>query len=245
MTDTNYPNPTELDYYQNLEKYINNSSSNVVEKFKNFTKYVPRQDLTRFLVRYEIFKKILNVTGSIIECGVLHGTGLMTFAHLSSIFEHLNLERKIIGFDTFEGFPNEASEYDNKDYAKKGEFAVNSYDDLIKCIKLYDSNRFLNHIPKVELVKGDIIETVPKYLEENPHTIVSLLFLDVDLYEPTKVCLKYFVPHMPKGSVIVFDQINNKGWPGETKALLKTIGIRDLRLERFTFDTKISYAVLG
>jgi len=244
MASSKNPNPIELDYYQNLERYINNSPGNIVEKFKNFTKYVPRQDLTRFLVRYEIFKKILNLSGSIVECGILHGTGLMTFAHLSSIFEHLNHERKIIGFDTFEGFPNESSVHDNKDYAKKGEFAINSYADLIECIKLYDTNRFLNHLPKVEIVKGDILETVPKYLEKNPHIVVSLLYLDVDLYEPTKVCLDHFVPHMPKGSVIVFDEINDKNWPGETKALLKTIGIRNLRLQRFTFDTKVSYAVL-
>ncbi|KAF6242986.1 dTDP-6-deoxy-L-hexose 3-O-methyltransferase [Nitrosopumilus sp. b1] len=244
MANSKNPNPVELDYYQKLEKYINSSPSNIVEKFKNFTKYVPRQDLTRFLVKYEIFKKILNVSGSIVECGVLHGAGLMSFAHLSSIFEHLNHERKIIGFDTFEGFPDEASIHDNKEYAKKGELAINSYEDLIECAKLYDENRFLNHVPKIDLIKGDILETVPKYLKENPQTVVSLLYLDADLYEPTKVCLENFVPRMPKGSVIVFDEINDKVWPGETTALLNTVGIQNLRLQRFPFDTKVSYAVL-
>lgn len=244
MSDPKNPNPNELDYYSQLENYINSSSGNVVEKFKNFPKYVPRQDITRFLVRYEIFKKILNVTGSIVECGVLHGGGLMTFAQLSSIFEHLNHERKIIGFDTFAGFTNDGTIHDDKDYAKKGYLYADSYDDLIESSRIYDLNRTLSHIPKVEIIKGDILQTVPDYLQKNPHTVVSLLFLDVDLYEPTKICLEHFVPRMPKGSIIVFDEINNKAWSGETTALIEQLGINNLRLQRFSFDTKISYAVL-
>jgi len=244
MSDPKNPNPDELDYYSQLENYINSSSGNIVEKLKNFPKYVPRQDITRFLVRYEIFKKILNVTGSIVECGVLHGGGLMTFAQLSSIFEHLNHERKIIGFDTFTGFANDGTIHDDKDYAKKGYLSADSYDDLIESSRLYDLNRTLSHIPKVEIIRGDILETVPDYLQKNPHTIVSLLFLDVDLYEPTKICLEHFVPRMPKGSIIVFDEINNKSWSGETTALIEQLGINNLRLQRFSFDTKISYAIL-
>jgi|SRR5579864_2846927 len=244
MADPNNTNSVELQFYEQLEKYFTNSKGNVVEKLKNFTKYVPRQDLTRFLVRYELFKKILNLSGSIIECGVLHGAGLMAFAHFSSIFEHLNHQRKIIGFDTFEGFPQDATEFDNKKYAKKGVFSVDSYADLQESIKLYDFNRFLNHEPKVELVKGDISNTVPQYLKDNPQTVVSLLYIDVDLYEPTKVILEQFVPRMPKGAILAFDDLNDKTWPGETSALLKTLGVRNVKLERFSFDTRVSYAVL-
>jgi predicted S18 family serine protease len=128
----------------------------------------------------------------------------MTFAHLSSIFEHLNYQRKIIGFDTFEGFPTEPSKFDDKEYGKKGYLNVNSFDDIQSAIKLYDLNRFLNHEPKVKLVQGDICNTVPKFLEDNPQTLVSLLYIDVDLYEPTKVILENFLPRMARGSVLVF-----------------------------------------
>jgi hypothetical protein len=87
-------------------------------------------------------------------------------------------------------------------------------------------------------------ETVPKYLKQNPETIVSLMYLDVDVFEPTKIALEYFVPRMPKGAIIAFDELNDRGWPGETLAVLETIGIRNLRIQRFYYDTKISYAVL-
>ena len=54
------------------------------------------------------------------------------------------------------------------------------------------------HIPKIELVKGDVRKTIPKYIKDNPHLIVSLLYLDLDLYEPTRAALRNFIPRMPK-----------------------------------------------
>ena len=85
----------DFKYLEMLDEYFKNSVGTTVEKIQNFTKYVPRQDLTNFIAKYEIFKKILDVPGDIIECGVFYGGGLMTSAHLSSIFEPINFERKI------------------------------------------------------------------------------------------------------------------------------------------------------
>lgn len=140
----------ELDFLEKLNNYFENSIGTNVEKLQNFTKYVPRQDLINFLARYELFKKILHVLGSIVECGVLFGGGLMAFAQLSAIFEHTNFLRKIIGFDTFSGFPR-LSKHDKSTskFARKGGFGVNSYEDLKQCINLYDANRFLDHYRKL------------------------------------------------------------------------------------------------
>lgn len=236
----------DYDFLEQLEEYFINSVGSNVDKISNFTKYVPRQDLTFFLVKYELFKKILNVHGSIVECGVFFGGGLMAFAKLSAIFEPINHQRKIIGFDTFSGFPqlSKNDKGSTSTFAHKKGLAVDSLDDLINCIKFYDSNRFLNHIPKIELIKGNATRTIPKYLKDNPHTVISLLYLDFDIYEPTKVALENFVPRMPKGSIIAFDELNSKSWMGETKAVLDTIGIQNLKIERFSFDSSLSYAVL-
>jgi len=191
-------------------------------------------------------KKVLNVQGSIIECGVLLGGGLMTFAQLSAILEPINHQRKIIGFDTFSGFPkiSESDQKSTSGFAHTGGLAVDSYEDLRDCIRLYDNNRFLNHVPKVELVKGDITVTVPQYLQKNPHLVISLLYLDADVYEPTKVALDKFVPRMPKGSIIAFDELNTKSFVGETLATLESIGINKLKIQRFTFDATKCYAIL-
>lgn len=244
-----YDNASYLpkDYKEKLESYFKSGDDDIVWKLQNFPKYVPRQSLTRFLTRYEIFKKILKVQGSIVEVGVLDGASLMSWAHFSAIYEHLNYQRKVFGFDVF-GSETNPSESDmtgsSLELYKEGSMRLDSYDDILESIEVFNMNRFLASEEKVFLIKGIAEKTIPKFLKENPETVVSLLYLDVNLYEPTKAALEKFYPRMPKGSVIVFDELNDRGLPGETLALLDTIGINNLAIKRFTYDTKISYAVL-
>jgi hypothetical protein len=102
----------------------------------------------------------------------------------------------------------------------------------------------LNHIQKVRLVKGDVSKTLPCYLEKNPYLVVALLWLDFDVYEPTKAALKYLLPRIPKGGVIAFDELNHEVWPGETIAVMEEIGLSNLRIERFSFGSTVSFAVI-
>ena len=237
---------SEKEYSEKLTNYFDSSIGTTFEKLNNFSKYIPRQALTKFLVKYEIFKKIIDVEGAIVECGIRHGGGLLSFAQMSAIFEPVNYTRKIIGFDTFMGFPN-LSKKDTgskSQYAYKGGFAVDSLEDINKATELYDENRFISKIPKIQVICGDAVTTIPKYLKDNPQTVVSLLYLDFDIYEPTKAALENFVPRMPKGSIIAFDELNSEDWKGETIAVLETLGISNLRIRRFNFDSFFSYAIL-
>jgi hypothetical protein len=106
-------------------------------------------------------------------------------------------------------------------------------------------NRFIGHIPKVELVRGDANKTIPQYLQQNPQLIVSLLYLDFDIYQPTLTELKSFLPRMPKGAVIAFDELNSKDWHGESIAVLETLDLQDYRIERCPFGSAISFAQIG
>lgn len=236
----------EIHYRNELEEYFKYSIGSNVEKLQNFSKYVPVQDLRKFICRYELFKKILDVQGSIIECGVQFGGGLMTWATLSELFEPLNHQRNIIGFDTFAGF-SKLSKYDKQKisiHSKKGGLMINSYNDIQKCISLYDSNRVLRHIQKIKIIKGDANYTIPTYLKNNIQTVVSLLYLDFDVYGPTMTAIKNFIPRMPKGAIIAFDELNHEVWPGETVAVIKSIGLSSLRIKRFPFGSTVSYAII-
>ncbi|EJF06727.1 Macrocin-O-methyltransferase (TylF) [Thiovulum sp. ES] len=236
----------ELNKILSSANIFDNSTFSTEVKLQNFTKYVRRQDLTYFLTKYEIFKKIVNIHGSIVECGVLYGGSLMTWANLSSILEPINHNRKIIGFDTFEGFQSVSENDNNKSTILQNDgMKINDLAELRSVIENYDNNRFLSHIEKVELVKGDITVTGEEYLKSNPHLVISLLYLDCDIYKPTKTALELFIPRMPKGSIIVFDELNTKSWPGETLAVLESFGLNNLKIERFSFDTNISYAVIS
>jgi hypothetical protein len=214
-------------------------------KLAHFAKYIRRQDLTRLLARYEIFKRILPVKGSVVECGVYRGAGLMSWANFSAILEPNNLMRRIYGFDSFAGFPQISSQdATSARNTRPGELSADCFEELQSLIGAFDQNRFLGHVPKVELIRGDAAATIPAFIESHPHVVISLLFLDFDLYEPTKIALEYLLPRMPKGAVIAFDELDNPAWPGETLALLHGRGIGSLWLERLDFDPYIGFAVV-
>ncbi|CAN1558326.1 Macrocin-O-methyltransferase [Rhabdaerophilaceae bacterium] len=238
----------EMGYREKLSHYIEGSSGSMLDKFENFPKYLPRQNVARYLALYEIFKLVLPVQGDVIEGGVNWGGGLMWFAQMSAALEPFNLQRRIIGFDTFSGFPDlHAKDIDAAQTGKEhraGGYFADSHADLIQSTALFDQNRPIGHVEKVKLVKGDACLSMPAYLSENPHTLVSLLHLDFDIYEPTKVALDVFLPRMVKGSVIVFDEINCPKWPGETLAVVEKLSLRDVQICRFPFEPYISYAIL-
>ena len=139
-------------------KLFKENKEKIEVKLDNFPKYVRRQTLTRFLSLYEIFKLSLDIKGSIIECGVNNGFGLMSWAKFSAILEPSNLMRKVYGFDTFSGFPSLSTKDKSisSDHVKKGDLASNSLSELTKLIEIYDSTRFLGHVNKVQLIKGNV-----------------------------------------------------------------------------------------
>lgn len=229
----------------NIARIFEASTDSVEVRLENFPKYVRRQHLKRFLALYEVFKLALPVKGSIVDCGVFRGFSLMSWAKLSAMLEPENLTRRIYGFDSFAGFPA-VTERDRNAVVdiSKGGLSADSYDELQALIAEFDKDRFLGHIDKVHLVKGDIAETAPRFVEETPHLVVSLLFIDCDLYEPTLAALKAFLPRMPKGAVLAFDELDNPQWPGETLAALESAGLRDLALRRLEWDPYIAYAIV-
>jgi hypothetical protein len=213
----------------------------------HFPKYANKVEMSRFLARHELYKLILNTRGSIVECGVAEGEGLLTWAQLSTIHEPMGVWRHIYGFDSFEGFPhvheNDVKSLEESPW-KPGDLKHNTYDELLKCIEMLDRSPYPPHFPKVELIKGDFLETGEQFLKDNPQFLISLLFLDFDLYEPTKKAIELFLPRMPKGSVIAFDELNHHRWPGETMAFLETMSIRNVHLKTLPYTQRISYAVL-
>lgn len=240
---------TELEkqLFDNYGNFFEQSPLPAHLKLSNFAKYTRRQDLSRFLAKNEIFKLQLDIPGSIVECGCFAGGGLMTYAQLSSIYEPYNHQRRIFGFDTFSGFPElHASDKSSESNWKEGDLKV--HDEIVaeikQSIELHDQNRALSHIPKTELIIGDATKTIPEFLISNPHIVVSFLYLDFDLYEPTKIALQNFIPRIPKGGIIAFDEINTKNFPGETLALLEVLEIKNITLRKTPFDPYISYSVI-
>jgi len=96
---------------------------------------------------------------------------------------------------------------------------------------------------RYEIIKGDVVETMPKFLEENPATVFALVYFDVDLYEPTKKTLECILSHIVKGSVIAFDEFGNKDYPGETLAFRDVFDIKSTGIRKSRFNPWASYFV--
>ncbi len=239
------PPELELDVAKRLAHLFRASPDSVSRKLRGFPKYVPREPLGRFLALYELFKLAQPVKGAVVECGVYRGFSLLTWAKVASVLEPEHVTRRIYGFDSFAGFPA-VSDRDRglgPDPAV-GDMAADVQAELAALLEAYDADRPHGHVPKVELVPGDMVQTIPAFVQRHPHLVVALLFLDCDLYEPTRAALEHFVPRMPRGAVLAFDELDRPAWPGETLAALETIGLRSLRLRHLPWEPHLSYAVL-
>lgn len=232
--------------YSLAETAFLESKISLLDKLETFPRFATKRSIARFLAKQQIYQQILNTTGIIVECGVFNGAGLFSWAQLANIFEPTNYTRKIVGFDTFEGFPEINEKQDNSGSArsKPGDLRGSSLAELNLSAEKYNSERHLSHIKNIEFVQGNFMLTAEQYLKNNSHTIISLLYLDFDLYEPTKKALELFLPRMPRGSIVAFDEINCESFPGETKAFDEVMGIKNFAVHRFNFDPWISYVKL-
>lgn len=202
--------------------------------------FANRITVTAALSRMELFKMVQDVPGAIVECGVYKGNSLMLYMHLSMILEPYAINRSIIGFDTFQGF---ASIDKEKDPADINEKMFSDTDDSIlqEMIDTNDLVRPVNRIPRCEIVKGDILETVPAFVKTRPDLVVAMLILDTDLYASTKVALETFLPYMPKGAIVVLDEVAYRNFPGETAALRDVLDLNKIELKRLPFDSTVGY----
>lgn len=233
-------------YFDAVDQVLDGTALTPRSVVENFPRFASVPALSRFLARSDIFRQIIEVPGVIIDAGVFHGASLFAWAKLSAILEPTNHTRRVVGFDTFGGFPAPATQDGTSvsSEMKQGGYKGTTRAELEASVAAFDINRPLAHIPKIELVQGDLCQTAPDYLAQNPQLVVSLLHLDLDLYAPTRAALDTFVPRMPKGAIIVFDELNSAFFPGETLALLETLGINQCALRRLPFHPWISYVRL-
>jgi hypothetical protein len=193
-----------------------------------------------------IYRKIIDVQGVVFDLGTRWGQNMSLFAIMRGIYEPFNRHRKVIGFDTFAGFPNISNKDGASDLMKKGNVTVSrQYDKYLdEHMILQEGDNPLAHIKKYEILKGDAVVCLEKYLSAHPETIVSLCYFDFDLYEPTKKCLEMIRPKLVKGSVLGFDELNDPDSPGETTALDEVFGLLNIRLKRYQWTSRVSYFIV-
>lgn len=234
---------------QSREKFFQLFKKNPIpenELLANLGLFLNRQTLSRIIFMNELYKKIIEVQGIIMEFGVRWGHDLALFESFRGIYEPYNRGRRLVGFDTFSGFPS-VSEKDGKaDVAEIGAYSTTiGYEEYLReVLDYHEKESPLSHINKYELVKGDATVTSERYFKDNPETIIALAYFDLDLYEPTKTCLASIKEHLTKGSVIGFDQLNYPDFPGETLALKEIFGLDAYKITCSPINPHQSYIVI-
>ena len=216
------------------------------ELFMNLPLFINRQNLSHILYMNDLYEKILDVHGIIIEFGVRWGRNMALYESFRGIYEPYNHNRKIVGFDTFEGFPSVDAKDGYEEIISAGSYSVTAgyYEYLTKILDYHEEESPIPHIKKYELKKGDATVEISKYLAKHPETIIALAYFDFDIYEPTKVCLEAIKDRLSKGSIIAFDQLNCSDYPGETIALMEVLGISDYKIRHSSFSPSQSYIII-
>jgi len=191
--------------------------------------------VSKILIHYELFKMSLQAAGDIVECGVFRGASFCRFSVMRELFAP---ERKLVGFDIFGKFPDTAFAGDQK---LREKFIREAGAESATIEQLQEILENKGVTKNVELVKGDICQTVPEYVKQNPEQEISLLHLDTDIYEPAVVILENFWPKLSKNGVLVIDDY--QVFPGETKAVDDFFKGKNVEIKRFPYR-KIPYYVV-
>lgn len=207
--------------------------------------FLTRSSLSHILFMHDLYRRIVDVQGDIIEFGTRWGRNLALFSSLRSIFEPHNFCRRIIGFDTFEGFSSLSEQDGANAILKDGNLAVadNWQDALTTILAQHEKLAPRPDLRRFELVKGDVVETFPQWLSEHPETIVAMAYFDMDIYRPTKEALQALLPHLTRGSILGFDELCLSEFPGETVALKEVLDISKYRLIRSPYSGNQSFIV--
>ena len=212
----------------------------------NLGAYLRSTHIAKILYLNELYQLIERVPGIVVEFGVWWGTNLALFESFRSVYEPYNWTRKVVGFDTFEGYPEVTDKDGSSPYASVGGYTVSEgyREYLDRLLAAHEADNVMSHIQKYELVPGDVTKTVDTYFEANPQTVVALAYFDLALYEPTLKCLEAVRPHLTRGSVLAMDELNSADFPGETLAFKEAIGLDKYRLVRSRFLPDRTYAVI-
>ena len=213
---------------------MNNKNMPSNDVYEYFNKFIFSNDIKligKLLHRFEFFQKVKDLPGDIVEIGVFKGSGIATFSKFLEIYCP-NSNKKIIGFDIFDknnDILDKDTEIDKKNMNVVYNKVKSDELSLENVIKRLDN---MNIDKKYILIKGDVVDTLPVFIEENPGFRVSLIYIDVDLERPTYYALKYLWDRLLPGGIIIFDEY-------EFHKFSESVGVdKFLKEKSINFDLK-------
>jgi hypothetical protein len=190
----------------------------------------------KFLNHLEVYKKILELPGDILEFGVYKGTSIVRLLSFRNLLEN-ETSRKVFGFDIYGKFPDSLELESDREFVQRfenaGGFGISK-----KELEFHLENKGFKNF---ELIQGDILKTIPEFVAKSQSRKISLLHIDVDVYEPTKVILENLWNRVVKGGIIMLDDYGTV--EGATKAVDEFFADKNIIISKPIFNYIPSYIV--
>jgi len=223
-------------FREKLQEMYQKSPLSQEDLLFNVGLYTRSSVLVKFIVLNDLYKRFKHIPGMLVEFGTWYGHNLVLLENLRAIYEPFNKQRRIVGFDTFEGY----SKPSDKDRQESGVWVENSYstqasykDYLNELLQVHEGNNVIGHKRGVHsLVAGDVTRTAPQFFTENASGIVAFAYFDMGLYEPTLAALKAIKPHLVSGSILLMDELTWPESPGEALAFKEVFNTSEYTLEK-------------
>lgn len=219
-------------YADLLKHHINDEQ--IVKDLGCFSR---RMYMSRVLGHFELYKQVADLPGDVVELGVFKGESLLNFAKFMEIFNPGDRTKRVIGFDHWAGLKNftakDGKTFEDCGNVEGGWNPSEFHKTLLQLVDLFQEDCFVPKKKRIELVDGDIRESVFQYVKDNPGLRISLLHLDCDMYEPTLAGLQALYPHVVTGGIVLFDEYGIDQWAGESAAADEYFGGKTPRMQKF------------
>ena len=189
-----------------------------------FAKHVYPLVREHTLLRYEALRSLYEaahyvvkqgIQGSAVECGVARGGSA---AVIAAAMSQADAGRQVFLFDTFEGLP--APTCGDPDYERAVQFTGKCRGELEEVQSLFHRLRLGN----CQLIKGMFQDT----LATTDTGKISLLHIDGDWYESTRVCLENLWDRVADKGIVQIDDYGE--WQGCKKALDEFLSERAINI---------------
>jgi hypothetical protein len=183
--------------------------------------------LARIFAITDIYKLIINLPGIVMDVGTWRGQTAVVCENLRAIFEPLHFNRRIICFDTFEGYKGFSEKDRSTELHGEGTYTLEgkSYAEFLRHIlTLHEKCNAMGHNHgKHQVIQGDCRITIPSFFSDNPNEFVALAFFDVNAYEPTLVSFEAIWERLVPGGVAAFWQLTRTNVPAEGRVYTEQI----------------------
>lgn len=156
-----------------------------------------------------------DIPGAIVECGVWRG-GSALLAALT--LRQMGAKRPIYLYDTFQGMTPPSAVDIDVEGGRASDYIAEYADDGKWCYAGIEEVRatFERHGfgPEVELVLGDVADTLRTEIPEGP---IAVLRLDTDWYDSTRLEMELLYPKLSYGGVLIVDDYGH--WRGSRRAV--------------------------